>query len=99
MFTGIISHIGEIKSIAHPSDWEISIELKNNDTSSLSIKEQKLIIGASICCSGICLTLKKISNNILFFDISNETASKLIFLIGKLDQFLILKNHLKWAMS
>ena len=37
MFTGIISHIGEINSIAHPADWEISIELKNNDTSSLSI--------------------------------------------------------------
>ena len=50
MFTGIISHIGEIKSIDHPADWEISIELKNNDTSNLSIKEQKLIIGASICC-------------------------------------------------
>ena len=88
MFTGIISHIGEIKSIDHPADWEISIELKNNDTSSLSIKEQKLIIGASICCSGICLTLKKISNNILFFDVSNETASKTSFLDWKIGSIL-----------
>ena len=95
MFTGIISHIGEIKSIAHPADWEISIELKNNETSSLSIKEQKLIIGASICCSGICLTLKKIFKNILFFDISNETASKTNFLDWKIGSILNIEKSLK----
>ena len=31
MFTGIITHIGEIKTISHPSDWEISVAIKNND--------------------------------------------------------------------
>ena len=35
MFTGIITHIGEIKTISHPSDWEISVAIKNNIQKSL----------------------------------------------------------------
>ena len=95
MFTGIISHIGEIKSISHPNDWEISIAIKNNDTSKKSLDNEQLLIGASISCSGICLTLKKISNNLLFFDVSNETASKTNFLNWKNGSIINIERSLK----
>ena len=95
MFTGIISHIGEIKSISHPNDWEISVAIKNNITSKLSLENEQLLIGASISCSGICLTLKKISNNLLFFDISNETASKTNFLNWKIGSIINVERSLR----
>ena len=69
MFTGIISHIGEIKSISHPDDWEISIDIKNNDNSKFCIQDERLLIGASISCSGICLTLKKSGGRIILVNI------------------------------
>ena len=95
MFTGIISHIGDIKTISHPSDWEISIAIKNNDNSKVSIENEKLLIGASISCSGICLTLKKISNNLLFFDVSNETAFKTNFLNWKVGSIINIERSLR----
>ena len=58
MFTGIISHIGKIENIAQPSDWELSVKVENNKYSS-DFNSDDLSIGASVSCSGICLTLKK----------------------------------------
>jgi riboflavin synthase len=95
MFTGIVSHIGEIKSISHPNDWEISIAVKNNETSKVFLESEYSLIGASISCSGICLTLKKISNNLLFFDISNETASKTNFLNWTIGSSINIEKSLK----
>ena len=95
MFTGIISHLGEVKSISHPNDWEISVAIKNNDNLKNSFENEKLIIGASISCSGICLTLKKISNGLLYFDISNETASKTNFLNWKVGSTINLERSLR----
>ena len=95
MFTGIISHIGKINNISHPNDWEISVDIKNNDTSETSLENKKLLVGASISCSGICLTLKKISNKLLFFDISNETASKTNFLNWKIGSIINIERSLR----
>ena len=95
MFTGIISQIGEIVSISHPYDWEISISIKNNDASNLSFEDHKLLVGASVSCSGICLTLKEIKDNILFFDISNETAFKTNFLNWKVGSYINIERSLK----
>ena len=95
MFTGIISHIGEIKSISHPNDWEISVAIKDYNTTKIPFENQKLLIGASISCSGICLTLKKISNKILFFDISNETASRTNFLNWKVGSIINIERSLR----
>ena len=95
MFTGIISHIGEIKSISHPNDWEISVAIKENDTSKNTFENKQLLIGSSISCSGICLTLKKISNNLLFFDISNETAFKTNFLNWKVGSIINIESSLR----
>ena len=95
MFTGIISHIGKIESINHPNDWEISVSVKNKVHSKNFFNDDKLLIGSSISCSGICLTLKKKSQNLLFFDISNETASKTNFLNWNIGSYINLERSLK----
>ena len=73
MFTGIISHIGKVENIAKPSDWELSVKVENNKYSS-DFNSDDLLIGASVSCSGICLTLKKRNDCVLFFDVSDETV-------------------------
>ena len=80
MFTGIVSHIGKVENISHPNDWELSISVIKSSKLDNPFDLDKLTIGASISCSGICLTLKKIVDNLLFFDVSDETASKTNFL-------------------
>ena len=95
MFTGIISHIGQIQSINHPNDWEISVSIKNKAHAKNFFNDDKLLIGSSISCSGICLTLKKKSENLLFFDISNETASKTNFLNWNIGSYINLERSLK----
>ena len=95
MFTGIVSHIGKVENISHPNDWELSISVQKSLQSEHSFNFDKLIIGASIACSGICLTLKKISDNVLFFDVSDETASKTNFLNWKIGAIVNLEKSLK----
>ena len=94
MFTGIVSHIGKIENITHPSDWELSVKVENNKYSS-DFNSDDLLIGASVSCSGICLTLKKRSEGILFFDVSDETVSKTNFLEWKVGDFINLEKSLK----
>lgn len=94
MFTGIVSHIGKIENITHPSDWELSVKIENNKHSSV-FNSDDLLIGASVSCSGICLTLKKRRESILFFDVSDETVSKTNFLEWKVGDFINLEKSLK----
>ena len=94
MFTGIVSHIGKIENITHPSDWELSVKIENNKHSS-DFNSDDLLIGASVSCSGICLTLKKRSERILFFDVSDETVSKTNFLEWKVGDSINLEKSLK----
>lgn len=70
MFTGIITDVGEILSINLDSGKiKISSKFDHND----------IDIGASICCSGICLTVvekDKYKNHSYFcFEVSQETIS------------------------
>ena len=95
MFTGIVSHIGKIESIIQPNDWELSISVKDNKENKNFFNSDCLVIGASIACSGICLTLKRISDNYLFFDVSNETASKTNFLNWDTGTIVNLEKSLK----
>jgi len=68
MFTGIVEEIGRIHSF-------------NNEE--LIVECNKIIensnIGDSISTSGICLTITKIENNRLSFQISEETMNKTFF--------------------
>ena len=68
MFTGIITHLGELKAIKGEfnSQYEITSDIDLEGVS----------IGASICCSGVCLTVVEKTASSLVFDISNETLSK-----------------------
>ena len=71
MFTGIITHLGKIS------------ELKKNPKKDLLLKisvvgkiNRKLVIGCSIACNGICLTLIEQKKSLLSFQASKETCEK-----------------------
>ena len=95
MFTGIVSHIGRVKEISHPDDWELLVDVLETDTLNNSFNINAIPIGASISCSGICLTLKKISNNVLFFDVSDETWEKTNFSTWNAETLINLEKSLK----
>ena len=67
MFTGIITDIGELVSVDKQGDWRLRIQTNWETT--------EIPIGASIACSGICLTVVERNNN--YFDVaaSMETVS------------------------
>ena len=68
MFTGIITDIGEIHSVTGNTDKSFSVLTKYH--------LDKINLGDSIACSGVCLTVTSKENNLLHFDVSNETLSK-----------------------
>ena len=71
MFTGIIESVGQISSlISKQGDFEIKIKYK-----SLSLNDVSL--GDSISVNGICLTVKKFNKSFIYFDLSNETISRI----------------------
>jgi riboflavin synthase len=49
MFTGIITDLGEVRSIARAGDTRFEIATR--------FEQASMPIGASICCSGVCLTV------------------------------------------
>ena len=95
MFTGIVSHLGIVESINRLDDWEVCISISKVNSLNILSFNRSLIVGASISCSGICLTLKKIKDNFLFFDLSNETASKTNFLSWVVGSFVNIERSLK----
>tara|TARA_B100001123_G_C15195933_1_gene981311 strand:- start:63 stop:695 length:633 start_codon:yes stop_codon:yes gene_type:complete len=72
MFTGIIESLGTINNIQE-SKSSLKVAISVSD-----IIFNEAIIGASIAINGVCLTVvkKEKNQNLLFFDIINETLSK-----------------------
>lgn len=71
MFTGIITHIGEIARIDKDrGDWRVFVKTDMDGAD--------IAIGASIACSGCCLTVVSKENGELAFDVSAESLSKTI---------------------
>lgn len=68
MFTGLIQDVGRVRSIDKDGDWRIVIEtgLDLNSTE----------IGASIACSGCCLTIVEKGADYFAVDVSSESLSK-----------------------
>ena len=93
MFTGIVSHLGEIHDINHLEDWQLAIKVNKSAVSSNNFND--VIIGASVACSGICLTVKKKCEDFLYFDVSDETASKTNFLNWKIGNIINLEKSLR----
>ena len=84
MFTGIIKKIGVIDS------WDSKSRI-------LGIKSgfDDLILGESISCSGVCLTVSSFKKNIFFCNLSTETVSKTNFKTKKKGDKLNLEKSLK----
>ncbi|WP_353216245.1 riboflavin synthase [Sandarakinorhabdus sp.] len=67
MFTGIITDIGTITAIEERGDLRVTVgTTHSNSTASVAI-------GASVACSGVCLTVVGKTANSLSFDVSAET--------------------------
>tara|TARA_Y100001958_G_C21163027_1_gene496476 strand:+ start:673 stop:1260 length:588 start_codon:yes stop_codon:yes gene_type:complete len=92
MFNGIIYNIGQIRFIKKNKN-SIYIGVKTN------LKFKKKDIGSSVCCDGVCLTITKIKNNIIFFYISNETLKRSNFRYAKLNQLINLEKSLIYGQS
>lgn len=69
MFTGLVQHIGKIRSI-DKSSGDLKFEIETD----MNMSEVQM--GASICCSGCCLTVVDKTENSFSVDVSNETLSK-----------------------
>ena len=84
MFSGIITNVGEIIAC-------------NKSESILSIKSsiKKINLGDSISCSGVCLTIARIKNNIIDFNISSETKNKTNLMYLNVGDSINLEKSLK----
>lgn len=68
MFTGIITDVGRVRRVIPGGDRRIEVET-TFDTASIDI-------GASVACSGCCLTVVEKGAGWLAFEVSGETVSK-----------------------
>ena len=93
MFSGIIEHTGKIIKINKDPKKDTLIIIRTK----FLIKDIK--IGSSICCNGVCLTVKKITKAIksidLSFDVSNETLKCSNFSDLKIGSVINLEKSLR----
>ena len=68
MFTGIVTAIGAVMSIERNGDWRVGI--------AAPWACDEIDLGASICCSGVCLTVTDRSSDSFEVDVSEETLSR-----------------------
>ncbi len=90
MFNGIIKNTGAVKEIKKSSNsMEITVD------SNLRIK--KNMLGSSISCDGVCLTLIKKKKNSLTFYLSKETINRSNFSKIKTGQIINMEKSLKFG--
>jgi riboflavin synthase len=68
MFTGIITDIGEVAAIEKRGDTRFTI--------ATAYDRKSIALGASIACSGCCLTVIELGRNTFTVEASAETLSK-----------------------
>lgn len=68
MFTGIVTDIGTIESVTAQGDLRVRV--------STAYDVATIDLGASISCSGVCLTVVDKSPGQVAFDVSGETVSR-----------------------
>lgn len=68
MFTGIIRDVGRITDLNKQGDWLVTIATQ--------LPLDKTVLGASIACNGICLTVTHLAAAQFTVQISLETLSK-----------------------
>ena len=92
MFNGIIYSTGIIREIFKKKK-SLFIGIKSN------LKFKLNEIGSSVNCSGVCLTLTKIQDNIIYFYISNETIDRSNFKKIKIGQVINLEKSLTYGQK
>ena len=70
MFTGIITDIGEIAELRQRPGADLSADIRT------AYDLESVAIGASIACSGVCLTVTAKAADRFTVDISGETVSR-----------------------
>jgi len=68
MFTGIVTDIGNIVAVSRQGDLRVEV--------STSYDVDTIDLGASISCSGVCLTVVDKAPGRVAFDVSAETVSR-----------------------
>ena len=67
MFTGIITEIGQIRTINKKGDWRVTIASSYNPAT--------IALGASIACAGVCLTVVAVEGDCFKADVSAATLA------------------------
>jgi riboflavin synthase len=75
MFTGIITAIGEVRSVSYPGAREDMRAVIGTPPEFLAM-QGGTAIGASIACSGCCLTATELGADWFGVDVSGETVSR-----------------------
>ena len=88
MFSGIIEDIGQVKYLS-----------KNREVIAIKTSFSDIKMGESISCSGVCLTVSKIEENVFFSDLSPETLKKTTLSKLKVDHFINLEKSLKMGQE
>ena len=70
MFTGIITDLGSVRSVSKTGDWRFEFNT--------SYETAEIDLGASIACSGCCLTIVDRGPGWFAADVSAETMSKTV---------------------
>ncbi len=70
MFTGIITDVGTVRRVSKNGDTRIEI--------STAFDVASIDIGASICCSGACMTVVERTDDWFGVDVSAESLSKTV---------------------
>ena len=68
MFTGIITAVGEITSLTKQGDWRFEVKTP--------WACDKIALGASIACSGVCLTVIETTQDSFRVEVSGETLNR-----------------------
>ncbi len=70
MFTGIVQGVARVGAVS-THDGELAVELATE-----GLVGENISIGDSVCVSGVCLTVARLTDNGLAFDVSRETLSR-----------------------
>ena len=90
MFNGIIKNTGVIMNIKRNTNSMI-IKVKSD------LQIGKNMLGSSISCNGVCLTLTALKRNLLTFYLSRETMKRSNFSKSKVGQILNMEKSLKFG--
>lgn len=75
MFTGIVTALGTVREV-QPIGGGHDLRLMMGVTPDFLLHPTPAVLGASICCSGVCLTVVQLSADSFSVDASAETVAK-----------------------